>query len=42
MRECFYLMAMTYNLLQYTGPNNIRRELSANLFLAADLEFKKR
>lgn len=36
MRECFYLMAMTYSMLPYSGTLNIRRDLSANLFVLSD------
>ena len=42
MRECFYLLAMTYNMLPYSGPANLRRDLSASLFILTETEFKKR
>jgi len=42
MRECFYLLGLTYHLLPYSGSLNLRRDLSATLFGLADAEFKKR
>ena len=42
MREAYYLMAMTYNMLEYAGQTNLRRDLSSTLFNIADVECRRK
>jgi hypothetical protein len=42
MRECLYFLSLLYNQLPYNGQINQRRDLSAQLFLLADREIKRK